>query len=218
MENSRKKPRRKGVGIDRLQGDAYRSLFNLARVCRAYELKSQHSDVVSQLKEILSQPPVAPYFEGWDDARLSKYFYQHFMQKSAPNEPARRKREIVIIVSGCGDEADPHVRQLEVTRGLGSYMEERLGRPLSYPFGPRPARASEASVDGSRKRPRVDADGAGEQSLDMDVDDVVESEEEDTTAESSSMKDIEHQDKKLAACAQEDIGESSTVGLTIESS
>ena len=218
MESSKKKSRRKGVGIDRLQGDAYRSLFNLARVCRAYELKSQHSDVVSQLKEILSQPPVAPYFEGWDDNRLSKYFYQHFMQKSAPNEPARRKREIVIIVSGCGDEADPQVRQLEVTRGLGSYMEERLGRPLSYPFGPRPANPSELSANYSRKRSRAETDSVGEQRQDMEVDDVNDSEEEDTTAESSLMKNIEHQDKKLATCALEDIGESSTVDPAIESS
>ena len=214
MENSRKKTRRKRVGIDRLQGDAYRSLFNLARVCRAYELRSHHPHVVTQLKEILSQPPVAPYFEGWDDNRLSKYFYKHFMQKSAPSEPARRKREIVIIVSGCGDEADPQVRQLEVTRGLGSYMEERLGRPLSYPFAPKTDRPV---VRRTRKRTRDKAGGAVEASQDMEVDDDKEVDEV-VTAESSLMDGIECQSKKLAACAHEDIGESSTVGPTIESS
>ena len=218
MESSKKKPRHKNIGIERLQGDTYRSLFNLARICRAYELRSHNVRVVAQVKEILSKSDVASLVAEWDDQKLSKYFYLHFMQKSAPSEPARRKREIVLIVSGCCDDADPMVRQMELTRGLGCYLEERLGRPLTHPFGARPARPSEVSVDSTRKRPRVDAGGAGKQMLDTDVDDDTESEEEDTTAESSSGKDIERQDKKLAACAQEDIGESSTVDPAIESS
>ena len=216
-DGSGKRTRSKCVAILRLQGDAYRNLFNLARVCRAYELKPHCEQVLQRIKEVLSEPPVAQHFVGWTDKRLSQYFYTHFIRRNPVSESARRKRELIIIVSGCRDEADPEVRQMEVTRGLGSYMEERLGRPLSYPFGPRPARTSEVSVDSTRKRPRVDADGAGEQMLDMDVDDVNESGEEDTTAESSLMKDIEHQDKKLAVCVHEDIEESSTVGPTVKS-
>ena len=217
-DGSQKRTRSKSVGIERLQGDAYRKLFNLARVCRAYDLKPRWEQVLQPLKVIVTEPPVAKLFEGWSDKKLCQYFYTHFVKRTAINENCRRKRERVIIVSGCTDEADPDVRQMEVTRGLGSYLEERLGRPLSYPFGPKPATPSERIPNYSRKRARCDVDGAGEQRQDMDVDDVNESGEEDITVESSLMKDIEHQDKELAACAHEDIGESSTVGPTIESS
>ena len=217
-DGSGKRTRSKCVAILRLQGDAYRNLFNLARVCRAYELKPHCEQVLQRMKEVLSEPPVAPHFVGWTDKRLSQYFYTHFIRRNPVSESARRKRELIIIVSGCHDEADSKVRQMEVTRGLGSYMEERLGRPLSYPFGPRPANPSELSANYSRKRSRAETDSVGEQRQDMEVDDVNDSEEEDTTAESSLMKNIEHQDKKLATCALEDIGESSTVDPAIESS
>ena len=218
MESSQNKPRRKCVQLERLRGDAYRSLFNLARVCRAFELRTHDPQVLVRIREVLSQPPVAEFFAGWDDKKLSRYFYTHFVQRKAISESVRRKRELIIIVSGCNDDAAPDVRRMEVTRGLGSYMEERVGRPLSYPLVPRPSGTRKFSGNSSRKRSRADADGAEELRQDMVVDDVNGSEEEDTTVESSLTEDIEHQGKRLAAGAQEDIGESSTVDPAIESS
>ena len=218
MDSSVSKPPRKCVGIERLQGDVYRCLFNLARVCRAYELKSHSDDVVKCLKEILSRPTVAKYFDGWNEKKMSLYFYTHFLKKNPPSESARRRRELIITVSGCTDDTSPDVRHMEATRGLGCYLEERLGRPMSYPLAPRPNYSKKYPGNSSRKRSRAVADGAVEQRQDMVADDVNESGEEDNTAESSSMEDIERQSKRLATCAHEDIGEGSTVGRTIESS
>ena len=115
------------IDLDKMPPETYKNMYNLARLSRAQGWRSNDVEVVRAMKEIIGECPAGDSFDGWTDRKLSVFFYDNFLRGTVQHKASMSKRKKLIRACGVDDSGSKDLLELERRKGLGSFLEERMG-------------------------------------------------------------------------------------------